>query len=189
MRATGRGVRPRCPGLGTARWGRGRELTPALAPGLGLARAPGTATYPGPQDGPAKGGPGLACGLIGGGGGWTAGEARTTRQALRSPQSAPRGPAAGKPHQGRCARYRGGIGNAGTEQAGGPGVRRGRGEWAPSQHCPPGVSFPTAQRTGASDKCRVAPWDAEAAQLLSAKNLDPLEPKQCTRMGMKKHPP
>ncbi|XP_036211389.1 uncharacterized protein LOC118679089 [Myotis myotis] len=52
--ATGRGVRPGCPGLGTARWGRGRELTPALARGLGLARAPGTATYPGPQDGPAK---------------------------------------------------------------------------------------------------------------------------------------
>ncbi|XP_059541067.1 uncharacterized protein LOC132228364 [Myotis daubentonii] len=52
--ATRRGVRPGCPGLGTARWGRGRELTPALARGLGLARAPGTATYPGPQDGPAK---------------------------------------------------------------------------------------------------------------------------------------
>lgn len=68
VRAPGRGVRPGCPRLGTARWGRGREHAARRAfpsPGarrVGQARAPGRATYPGPQDGPRKVDPGLHAG-------------------------------------------------------------------------------------------------------------------------------
>ncbi|KAM8784111.1 uncharacterized protein V5649_014224 [Rhynchonycteris naso] len=106
--------------------GRGREhavrraLPSSGAPRVGFARAPGRTTYPGPQDGLTRGGPGLACGVLDGVAGELEKREENSYGLVQSPQSAPCGPpAAWKPHpasfQDGCAKHSSGVGNVVTK--------------------------------------------------------------------------
>lgn len=109
-----------------------------------------------------------------------------------SPKSAPRGPpAAWKPHpagfQQGCAKYSNDVGNGCKIQAqtGGRDARRGMREWAPSTpylilHSSEDCCFRQMPR---------GPFGNRGSQACVLENLDSLEPKQCSRMGMQKHFP